>query len=205
MMGSERTSGVEQLHLVHLLRDEEGVDEVAGGLRVLHGGHVIHLQTPLQRDVGAALEVGVALLPHADDGVLEAQLLELLHAGLHLLEHVVVEAPAEVALAGQDHERHLHDGAAAGEGQVDVLRLDIAPHVVEHLDQGLREGAGGDDPVTRATKPRPRPLPSRGGKGGVLTPVVGRRRRDLNLTNFVGSSSLQPRVHPDILHLLISS
>ena len=59
--------------------------------------------------------------------------------------------------------------------------------------------------MTRATKPRPRPRPSRGGKGGVLTPVVGRRRRDLDLTNFVGSSSLQPRVHPDILHLLISS
>jgi hypothetical protein len=41
------------------------------------------------------------------------------------------------------------------------------------------------------------PYPRRGGKGGVLTPVVGRRRRDLDLTSFVGSSSsLPPRVPP---------
>jgi hypothetical protein len=142
--------GVEQLHLVHLLGDEERVDEVADGLRVLDGGHAAHLQIALQRDVGAALEVGVALLPHADDGVLEAQLLELIDAGFRLLEHVVVEAPAEAALAGQDHEGHLLDGAGAGEGQVDVLRLDLLVHVVEHLHQRLRERARGDDGLLRA-------------------------------------------------------
>nr|CAB3454443.1 unnamed protein product [Digitaria exilis] len=142
--------GVEQLHLVHLLGDEERVDQVADGLRVLHGGHAVHLQLPLQRDVGAALEVGVALLAHADDGVLEAQLLELVDAGVRLLEHVVVEAAAEAALAGEDHERHLLDGAGAGEREVDVLRLDLLVHVVEHLDEGLREGAGGDDGLLRA-------------------------------------------------------
>jgi hypothetical protein len=44
---------------------------------------------------------------------------------------------------------------------------------------------------------RETPYPRRGGKGGVLTPVVGRRRRDLDLTSFVGSSSsLPPRVPP---------
>jgi hypothetical protein len=42
---------------------------------------------------------------------------------------------------------------------------------------------------------RETPYPRRGGKGGVLTPVVGRRRRDLDLTSFVeSSSSLPPHV-----------
>jgi len=142
--------GVEQLHLVHLLRHEEGVDQVADGLRVLHRGHAVHLQLPLQRDVGAAREVGVALLPHADDGVLEPQLLELLDAGVRLLQHVVVETAAEAALAGEDHQGDLLHGAGAGQRQVDVLRLDLLVHVVEHLDQGLREGAGRDDGLLRA-------------------------------------------------------
>jgi hypothetical protein len=44
---------------------------------------------------------------------------------------------------------------------------------------------------------RETPYPRRGGKDGVLTSVVGRRRRDLDLTSFVGSSSsLPPRVPP---------
>jgi hypothetical protein len=44
---------------------------------------------------------------------------------------------------------HLPDRASAGKGQVDVLRLDLLVHVVEHLHQRLREGAGGDDRLLR--------------------------------------------------------
>jgi hypothetical protein len=142
--------GVEQLHLVHLLGHEEGVDEVADGLRVLHGGHAADLQLPLQRDEGAALEVAVALLAHADHGVLQAQLLEVVDAGLRLLQHVVVEAAAEAALPGEHHQRHLLHGPAAGQRQVDVLRLDLLVHVVQHLHQGLREGAGRHHGLLRA-------------------------------------------------------
>uniref|UniRef100_J3MK83 DUF834 domain-containing protein n=1 Tax=Oryza brachyantha TaxID=4533 RepID=J3MK83_ORYBR len=50
--------GVEQLHLVHLLGDEEGVDEVADGLGVLHDEDVVHLDGALTGDEDFRIRFG---------------------------------------------------------------------------------------------------------------------------------------------------
>ncbi|CAL9757851.1 unnamed protein product [Musa acuminata subsp. burmannicoides] len=137
--------GVEELHLVNILADEEGEDVVGDGLRLFGGGQAADLEESVNGDVGAALKVGVALLPHADDSGGDAEGGELRPALLCLLDDIVVEASAEAAVAGDHHEGDLADGADAGEGHVHVLRLQLLVNVVEYLDKGLGEGAATDD------------------------------------------------------------
>ncbi|KAF3796772.1 hypothetical protein EJ110_NYTH01070 [Nymphaea thermarum] len=133
--------GVEELDLVDVLADKQGEDVVRDCLSLLSRRKGPDLQEAVDRDVGTAVEVGVALLSDGDDGEVEAKAAELGDAGLGLLDDIVVEAAAEATVAGNDDEGDLPDGADSRERDVDVVGLELLVDVVEDLDESLREGA----------------------------------------------------------------
>ena len=137
--------GIQKLDLVHLLADEERENIVGNGLRLLGRGERRPVQVAVDGDVRATQEVAVALLAHADDGVLETEGLELPDPGLGFFYDGVVEATAEAAVASDDDEGDLLNGSDLGERGVDVVRLELFVEVVEDLDEGLGEGAAADD------------------------------------------------------------
>lgn len=65
-------------------------------------------------------------------------------AGLGLLDDAVVEAAAEAVVIGDDNGGDLVDGADLGEGDLDILVLELL-NLVENLDEGLGVGEATDD------------------------------------------------------------
>mmetsp|Transcript_44838 Transcript_44838/g.91533 ORF Transcript_44838/g.91533 Transcript_44838/m.91533 type:complete len:370 (+) Transcript_44838:162-1271(+) len=93
-------------------------------------------------DVAALLEVGRALGANAEGIIGDARRLELVHAGLGLLDRVRVVAAAEAAVASHHDKEHLVNRALVHEGRVEVVLLEALDEAAEDLLQGLRERAG---------------------------------------------------------------
>ncbi|KAG1354095.1 hypothetical protein COCNU_07G002070 [Cocos nucifera] len=74
----------------------------------------------------------------------------VVEAGLSLLDGIVVEAAIEAVVTGDDDEGDLLDGVDLGEGDVNVLVLELLADIVKDLDDGLREGAATDDGLLSA-------------------------------------------------------
>jgi len=142
--------GVKELDGVALSR-EEGVEKLLGDGKGLLGVGVLAGLESLADGEAAALEVADALLSDKDHVALDSLGLELIEAGLGLLDHEGVVSAAEAAIAGDDDEGDLVDLTLGKEREVKGIATDTLNEAAEDRLEGLGEGAGGKNGILRTT------------------------------------------------------
>mmetsp|Transcript_73228 Transcript_73228/g.161671 ORF Transcript_73228/g.161671 Transcript_73228/m.161671 type:complete len:386 (-) Transcript_73228:12-1169(-) len=142
--------GVHNLDLVALSGHERGKDRVGDARRVVHGRDLAQRELLDDIELGAALEVLLALAANGHNLHLAAQLLQLSVALLSLLQDEVVVAAAQATVTSDHHQLHRLHGAHRAQGGVNILHPEALVDAVQHLDQVLGERARVDDGVLGA-------------------------------------------------------
>jgi len=149
--GNERHElGVKEFDGIGLPR-KEGVDNFLRDGKCLLRVGVLSTLKDFADGVFPTLEVGGALLADEDQIAVDALGLEVLEAGLGLLDHEGVVPTAKTTVTGDDDEGDLVHLTLGQEGEVGGLSTKTGNKSAKDTLESFREGTGGQDSILGTT------------------------------------------------------